>query len=202
MIALLALAVACAGAAEPIPPPAPPEPGIALTGAQLRTPEGGVASAPVARLGPDGVVEAERGVATIPVADAPALEITAARTRWDLAGGRMALAGAVTATRGDVTLTCDEADVRLDAARRVERVEARGHVIVTQGARVARASRAVLEAGDGRITLTGDASLADGRNRMAGEPLVIFLDDDRVECDACRLSVDASSLGTAPPGAR
>lgn len=191
MTLFLALAIACAGAAEP----EPAGDDITLQGARLDTPDGVVALAPAARVSPGGDVSAQAAELTAPVEGAAPLEISADETRWDLAGGTMALRGQVQATRGAVTLTCHEADITLGPARRVERVEVRGDVVVTQGARVARAQQAVLDAATGRVTLTGEASLRDGTNAMAGEPLVVFLDDDRVECATCRLTVDASSIG-------
>jgi lipopolysaccharide export system protein LptA len=69
---------------------------------------------------------------------------------------------------------------------------------LTQGERLASADTAVLEAAAGRITMLGHASLREAGNRMDGEPIVVFLDDDRVECVGCRLRVDGAGIG-APP---
>ena len=185
----LLLLWACADAA---PPPAAA--GMRLEGVVAVAPSGTTLTA--ARV--DGAVGggAAEGVGGALVADGSVpLEVTARHSTWDLAAGELHLAGDVVAVRGGARLTCAEADVFFDAEGAVRRIEARGDVVLVQGARTGRAGAAVLDAGPGRVTLRGGASLAEPPHHMAGEPIVVFLDDERIECETCRMRIDGAGIG-------
>ncbi|MAY80200.1 MAG: hypothetical protein CL930_05365, partial [Deltaproteobacteria bacterium] len=67
---------------------------------------------------------------------------------------------------------------------------ASGQVVVTRGGYRATGEQAVLE--EGRLTLTGNAKLSDGRSLMTGTRIVFVVGDEAVECDGCTITV--------PPG--
>ena len=83
---------------------------------------------------------------------------------------------------------------------RVDRAEATGGVEVTRGDRVATGAQAVLEAQTGEVRLTGQPVLSEGPNRMSGVAITLFLDEERVVCDGCRLVVEGKAvLGDQAP---
>jgi len=129
--------------------------------------------------------------AVIPTA--PPLEVTAHRSRWRLADQVVVFEGRVVATRGPTTLVSE----RLELTYTGERVHsglASGGVVVTHGPRRATADRAALTVDDGRIELTGDPQLVEGPNRLSGERITLFLDDEEMVCDACTLVVSGDAV--------
>lgn len=191
MSLLLLLLVACADAAPPAM-----DPGITLEGVVAVAPSGSRLAAAEATGVPGGIGEAREVSSTLVSADAaPPLEVTAQRSTWDLREGELHLEGDVVAVRGAARLRCARADVSFDVDGAVTRIEASGGVIIEQGARTGRARTAVLEAGPGRVTLRGEASLAEPPHQLAGEPIVIYLDDERIECETCRMRIDGAGIG-------
>jgi lipopolysaccharide export system protein LptA len=67
----------------------------------------------------------------------------------------------------------------------LERIEAKGHVIVTQKERIALGDEAVYLQDSGQIIMTGNASLREGKNLITGDKVIVFVDEDRgtVESD-------------------
>ncbi|MBN2437699.1 MAG: lipopolysaccharide transport periplasmic protein LptA [Deltaproteobacteria bacterium] len=61
----------------------------------------------------------------------------------------------------------------------LERVEAKGHVAITEGERVVTGEEAVFEQDIQRITMTGGAVLREGANVVRGDRIVVFLDENR-----------------------
>ncbi len=128
------------------------------------------------------------------------LQITAARSTWDLKGRTARFDGDVAVTRGDVTLRCATLEVRYGDGETVDTVVATGGVTVDRGARHAPAARAELVGKTGKITLTGEPRLSEGVNVLVGERIVLWLDDERADCEGgatgpCRLVVEGSALG-------
>ncbi|MBW1881217.1 MAG: hypothetical protein JRJ84_22920 [Deltaproteobacteria bacterium] len=118
------------------------------------------------------------------------LVITSHRSTWSLRDGTMVFEGEVEATRGEVVLDCDRLEVSYQNDR-VERAVASGAVRVRRGEQEARGSRALLTMADGRLVLEGDPVLRDGARHLRGERIVLFLDDERVECEQCRVEIAA-----------
>lgn len=190
---MLLLALACAEA------PAPPLPSATVaTGVSAEGP-GWAASASTLTLAGAEARAAEVAVART-AEGRPPLQITAARSTWDLRARSARFEGDVVVTRGDVELRCAALDVRYADAERVDRVIATGGVTVRRGGRLATAAQADLEGATGKVTLTGDPTLAEGPNALAGRVITLFLDDERATCEGdggapCRLVVDGSALG-------
>ena len=187
----LALLVACAAA------PAPGAAGLVVEQAVLTADDGTTLHLDQATLDRDGKGQGQGVSATTP--GRPPLQIDAPLSDWDLKGRSARFTGGVTVTRGDVTLTCDTLSVQFASANRVQEATAEGSVVVTQGGRRATGSRAQLNADSGEIALTGEPRISEGSNTMSGQRITLWLDDDRVRCDQCRLVVDGDAI--APRGA-
>lgn len=182
----LALGTACA--ADPPPPPS----ALTLQDAALIAEDGSelrMASATVQR---DGAGQGAEVRATR--AGAPPLTIEAPTSDWDLKARVARFTGGVKATRAEVVLTCDELVVSFASRDRVRTAVADGHVVVTQGERRAVGARAELDADSGEIVLTGAPELSEGPNRMRGEKVTLWLDDERVRCEQCSLVVDGEAV--------
>ncbi|MGV8056788.1 MAG: lipopolysaccharide transport periplasmic protein LptA [Smithellaceae bacterium] len=67
----------------------------------------------------------------------------------------------------------------------LEKIEAKGNVIVTQKKRVATGEEAVYFQDSGQIIMTGNATLRDGKNLIKGDKVIVFVNEDRgvVESD-------------------
>lgn len=155
----------------------------------------------------DGSVEAEAVEATLSgealpgEAEPPPLEIDAPRSEWDMRSRTIRFTGGVRAVRGEVQMDCAELVVTMLDADRVDRAVATGGVTVRRGARLATGAEGVLDARSGEVRLTGAPVLSEGPNRMSGQTITLYLDEERVVCDGCRLVVEGDAvLGDGPPG--
>lgn len=185
---LLALAgVACASAEAPILPAE-----LRLEQAVLAMEDGTELRMAQAAVDREGAGAGTDVRATVP--GAPPLEIAAPQSDWDLRARVARFTGGVTATRADVTMTADTLTVSFKSADRLERAVAEGGVRVVQGARRAEGATAELTVESGEIVLTGAPVLSEGPNRMTGERITLWLDDERVRCDQCRLLVDGEAV--------
>ncbi|MGZ6292302.1 MAG: lipopolysaccharide transport periplasmic protein LptA [Syntrophales bacterium] len=61
----------------------------------------------------------------------------------------------------------------------LEKIEAKGHVIITQGERVVTGNDAVYYQDTQQIVMLGNAVMREGRNVINGDRIVVFLDEDR-----------------------
>lgn len=141
----------------------------------------------------DGDGHGVDAAATVP--GPPPLTVTGRRSSWRLKDAVVVFEDDVRAVRGDVTMTCDRLEVTYRGDK-IERAHATGNVRVTRGERVARGATADLTVADGRVAIEGDPELAEGPNRMTGRRIVLFLDDERLECegDPCRLEVKGDAV--------
>ena len=64
----------------------------------------------------------------------------------------------------------------------------------TRGARVVTAMRGELDVATGALVLTGEPVVTEGERRLSGQRVVIYLDDERLVCDGCRLEVPGTWL--------
>jgi lipopolysaccharide export system protein LptA len=141
--------------------------------------------------------QGEQGSAQMVRAVDGALEISAPHTDWDLSKREATLSGGVVAVRDDLRMECERMIVHFSDPGRVEWAVATGAVRVSLGGRVATGKKAKLTTANGVVVLTGSPSLSDGANHMRGERIVLWLDDQRVECEACRLQIDPSAMKKA-----
>lgn len=88
--------------------------------------------------------------------------------------------GAVVAKQGDMTLQADSLTVLFAAQQnQVEQLDAVGDVRLHQLERTATADRAVYQRQAGTLVLTGDAVVEQGGNRIAGEEITLFVEENR-----------------------
>ena len=61
----------------------------------------------------------------------------------------------------------------------IEKMEAKGNVVITEGERVATGDDALFEQDAQKITMTGNAVLKEGKNIIKGNRVIVFLEEDR-----------------------
>ncbi len=61
----------------------------------------------------------------------------------------------------------------------LERVEAAGHVTITEGERIVTGDEAVFDQDAQKITMTGSAVMREGANVVRGDRIVVFLNENR-----------------------
>jgi len=61
----------------------------------------------------------------------------------------------------------------------LEKIEAKGHVVVTQKEKIATGEEAVYYQDSGQIIMTGNATLRDGKNTIKGDKVIVFVNEDR-----------------------
>jgi lipopolysaccharide export system protein LptA len=198
-VSLLALGLGLGGLAcgQTSVPEAPPTgPPLRVEEARLEAP-GLVLLAASATVQGDGLTQASQVQATVQgggVEPRPPLTIEAPDSTWDLRDRTVRFTGGVRARRAQVELTCDELQVRYADAERVESALATGQVKVVHGQRTATSASALLTTADGSIVLTGDPQISDGPNLLSGQRITLYLDDERVRCEGCRLRVDGQAV--------
>jgi lipopolysaccharide export system protein LptA len=83
----------------------------------------------------------------------------------------------------------------------LERVEASGHVTITEGERIVTGETALFDQEAQKITMTGSAVLREGTNVIRGERIVVFLNENRgVVESAENKRVTATIYPDAPQG--
>jgi lipopolysaccharide export system protein LptA len=89
--------------------------------------------------------------------------------------------GTVNVTQADMILRSDTLRVVLDSdhADKPREVIAEGNVQIDKGARRATGGRAVFDNAARTVTLSEQARLQDGPNEVAGERVVVYLDEQR-----------------------
>ncbi|MDA8126404.1 MAG: hypothetical protein M0009_14625 [Deltaproteobacteria bacterium] len=61
----------------------------------------------------------------------------------------------------------------------LDRIEAKGHVIITEAERIVTGEEGVFEQDAQKITMTGDAVMREGNNVIRGNRIVVFIDENR-----------------------
>ena len=64
-------------------------------------------------------------------------------------------------------------------AGELERVEAKGHVTISEGDRIVTGEEGIYEQDAQKITMTGNAVLREGANIIRGDKVVVFLNENR-----------------------
>ena len=186
MISVFALLAACSG---PGTGPDQVLPGVAsFHGVELSLPARGL----VLRAAHAQTLEPQRGDATdveAQLGGEPGLSIVSEHASWDLRGQEVVFEGAVRADRGAFTLTCDQLRAVFDSPEQLRRAEASGDVRVHHGERVATGARATMDIELGRLELEGQPVITAGGRSLRGERIVLFLDDERLECHRCVLVI-------------
>jgi lipopolysaccharide export system protein LptA len=102
--------------------------------------------------------------------------------------------GNAIATKGDITIKADRLLLYYKKDPRVpekagaqsigntgdlERIEAKGHVTITQGERIVTGDDAVFYQDTQKIIINGNAVMKEGRNIIHGDRIVVYLNEDR-----------------------
>jgi len=182
-----------------------PRSAISMEGVQLRLPDRDAAFR--ARADHVELAADQRGLAQglqASTSTQPGLEVSSKLASWDMKAGSVVFEGEVQAVRGEISLSCQSLQVSFSDPETLEHAVAEGDVLVRQAGRdgaadrVARGERATLDVSSGRLELTGDPQVQEGGRHMRGERIVLFLDDERLECEACSLVLPPKSAPAAP----
>lgn len=166
---LLALAAPCVPVrAEDAPPPATPAKGAAKPDAK------------------DAKKEADGnplGQLSFNSSNEP-IHVKSDELEFDYQANKVVYRGTVNVVQGDVAIDCKELVVNLARAQgkddlQLQEVVAIGDVVITQGQRKATGGRAVFDQVKRQVTLLENPVLRDGPNEVAGERIVVFLDENR-----------------------
>lgn len=111
------------------------------------------------------------------------------RVRWDLATGQVELTGDVRIERGELVLLCQHLVLDWEGEA-LTRAVASGALQAHLGERSATATEASLDPEAGLIVLTGAPRLQWGDRVLEGDRIALALEDERVDCDHCRLVLE------------
>lgn len=81
-------------------------------------------------------------------------------------------------------------EFEFESAPKGERILARGNVRVKARSRTGHAESALIDVGSNRLVLSGRASVHDQGNRLEGERIVLYTDEDRVEVIGARGNIE------------
>jgi len=135
------------------------------------------------------------------------ITVTSDSLEYDYRGNVVRYRGRVEVVQGDIKLVSDTLTITLDDAKRrpkgaqaeqppapapatapdqagrdagrVREIVAQGNVRIDQGPRWAVGGRAVFDQTRRTLVLTGNPVLHDGQNQVAGDRVVVYLDEDR-----------------------
>ena len=102
--------------------------------------------------------------------------------------------GHVKAVRQLMTISCDRALAHYDDTGAVKDLTCLDHVKVVEKDRVATGDRGYYDDASRTVELTGHALLLQGDDRLAGEPIVFYVDEDRVVAKHAKLRGHAKDL--------
>jgi len=144
------------------------------------------------------------------------ITIVADTLDYDYKNNIVVYRGSVVATQGEVKLSSDVLRITLEtkpapengartttstvatpadpgatSGQRLKEVIATGNVRIDQGTKWATGGRAVFEQSDRTVVLTENPMLHDGKNEVAGDRVVVYLDEDRSVVEGGRKRVKA-----------
>lgn len=138
------------------------------------------------------------------------ITITADHLEYEYKDGVIVYRGDVVAVQGDVKLRSNElritlarrddrkangaalaADLEDASASRLQAVVASGNVRIDQGTRWAVGGKATFEQANRTLVLTDNPVLHDGPNEVAGDRVIVYLDEDRSVVEGGRKRVKA-----------
>ena len=126
--------------------------------------------------------------------------VTSESLMFDYGRSTCVFEGSVVVTDPRVKLECDKLYVFFDATNNVDSIVAMDSVHVVQEDRKGTCDKAVYTASTGAIVMTGNATLARGRDAIHGDEIKIFVNSEKVTCTPGRLVVFPSSLEKAKGG--
>jgi lipopolysaccharide export system protein LptA len=112
------------------------------------------------------------------------IQITSEKLDFDYKNRRTVFHGTVEVVQGEVHLQSDVLTVdysQVGDKQELKTVTADGHVTITQGPKKATGNHAVFDQGSRTMVMTGDALLEEGSNQVAGDKIVVYPDESRME---------------------
>lgn len=131
------------------------------------------------------------------------ITVTAEKLEYDYKTNVVVYRGDVLATQGDTKVRSDTLTVTLTPEQktgggepgkgspRVQQIVAVGKVRIDNGTRWATGGRAIFEQGTRTLVLTESPVLHDGSNEVAGDRVVVYLDENRSVVEGGRKRVKA-----------
>lgn len=111
------------------------------------------------------------------------IHVSADMLEFDYKNQVLVYRGGVDVTQGDLSLRSKTLTVHLDEKAtdrdRLQQIIAEGEVRIGKGDRFATGGRAVFDQATKTVTLTENAVLHDGPNQVAGDRVVVYLDQGR-----------------------
>jgi lipopolysaccharide export system protein LptA len=140
-----------------------------------------------------GLSAQEKGPAKKPFDSKEPIQVVADRLEAFDAEKMVVFSGHAVAVQGDKVIKSDKislyykkdksaeakAGKTMSPAGDLERIEARGHVNITQGTKVVTGELAVYYQDDQKIVLTGNPVMRDGKNTISGDIITVFLNESR-----------------------
>jgi len=131
------------------------------------------------------------------------VEITARQLEVIQSDNKSVFSGDVIAKQGDMTLTANQLTVFSAAGDQIDRLEAVGHVRFVQGENTATADKAVYRQKEEILTLLGNATVAQGGNRVSGDEIILYIRENRsLVKSAEQKRIKAVIIPTTQPEAR
>jgi len=110
--------------------------------------------------------------------------------------------GNATAKQGDIVLKSDQLFLyyknesgkkdkigtkKIEASGDLDKIEAKGNVVITQKERRATSDEASYNQENGQIVMTGNAILREGKNTVTGCKVIVYINEDRGSVVPCTL---------------
>ncbi len=128
------------------------------------------------------------------------IEITSDRMEAFNEKKMVVFSGNATAKQGDITLKADQlllynknepskkdkaAAQEFETSGELDKIEAKGNVIITQKDRMATGNEASFQQDTGQIILTGNAILREGKSTITGCKVIVYTNEDRGSVVPC-----------------
>jgi lipopolysaccharide transport protein LptA len=142
------------------------------------------------------IVTENGGLATgveVRSAQGPGISVEAPSSRFLLEERLAVFEGGVKATRGNLQISCERLEVRTDENATVVTATATGSVVLQSGTWRASGEVAALDLRNETVSLSGQAQLARGGNRMEGDRIHMDFQGKEVDCQSCRILVQEES---------
>jgi lipopolysaccharide export system protein LptA len=122
------------------------------------------------------------------------IEITSARMDAFNEKKMVVFSGDATVIQGDIVLMSDQLFVyyknepgkknksgkkEMGSSGGLDRIEAKGNVVITQKERLASSEEASFNQENGQIVMTGNAFLSEGKNTITGCKVIVYTNEDR-----------------------
>lgn len=162
------------------------------------------ASQEIDRPGPPKAIAADKKKEPAASTAMRAINITSERFEILPNAERAIWSGSVVAERGDLRISCDKLTAEFAERRKIKSILCEGHVHMVQrrsaGGSIKQAldreawgERAHFDNRRALVTVTGNPEAREGPNRIQGEKVLIFIEEDRVVVEKPRMVLETES---------